>query len=111
GDDLVEAEFGRLVAGKRTVELGAVEQGAAVVHADPVAGLRPCARTRTQHAVLQARSGSEHALGGAVAGQELGAGLAVGFGLPPRPVAGMLPERGTRLRRLVAVQQRRAALR
>src|SRR5690606_2892251 len=110
GDDLVETELRRLIAGKRTVELGAIEQGAPVVHAYAVARLRAGAGPRTQHAVLQARSGSEHALCSAVAGQEVGAGLAVGFGLPPRTVARLLLERRTRRRRLVGVEQRRSAL-
>src|SRR5690606_30722506 len=49
GDDLVETELRRLVAGKRTVELGAIEQGAPVVHAYAVARLRAGAGPRTQH--------------------------------------------------------------
>src|SRR5690606_8226646 len=59
GDDLVEAELGGLAACIGTVELGAVEQGAAVVDADPVAGARTRSGTGAQHAVLQARGGGE----------------------------------------------------
>src|SRR5690606_15152244 len=101
GDDLVQAELGRLVASKRAVELGAVEQGAAVVHADAVAGPGARTRTRLEHAVLQARAGGEHALGAAVAGEEIRTGLAVGLGLLAGAVARTLFQHRTRLRGLV----------
>src|SRR3546814_3443017 len=70
-DHLVQAELGGAAMLFGTVEHGTVEQGTAIVHAHPVAGLRPRAGALAQHHVLQAGRRGEHALERLVFGKEV----------------------------------------
>src|SRR3546814_1086036 len=70
-DHLIERELRRFVAIIRTVELGAVEQGAQVVHANSIGGLRLGAIAGAKYLVLQPAGGGLYARLGLVGGQEL----------------------------------------